>query len=1017
MRANPKDVVKRIEFLHSAARYYHFIYGKKKFFFCLLCIVAISSLQSSLGQAGITDDLKKPAKYENRTLGYEKTDQTKFKVPRRFVQNTITHYNYYFNANNKLNEILTRAKAQNKDDYTQLISFYNYSLDITARDKRNLDSLLDKINTVILIRDLRNDWNDNLYMLMGQAYYYKKELDSASITFQFVNYAYAPKDKDGYQEPIGSNSGVEERGQPLTISTNEKRNIVKKTFSLPPSRNESFIWQIRTFITKGQMSKAASLIEILKHDPQFPARLNPSLQEMQAYWFYKQDMYDSAAGHLILALDNANNKLELARWEFLIGQLYQKSGKHDLAREYFEKAVQHTYDPVLDVYARLNAIRENKGKSAGENFIRDNVRALEKMAKKDVYAGYQDIIYYAAAEMELERKDRNAAINFLLKSAKYASPNSSTRDKAFILLGDMAMEDKRYKSAKSYYDSVNVSDFAIAENLKTLQDKKRSLLKIVAAQNTIERQDSLQRIAAMPEEERNTYIKKLVRTLRKQQGLREEEQTEGQNFSFNSSNNAGGDLFGTNASGDWYFNNNAIKARGFSDFKSKWGNRPNADNWRVSSLVARQRIPSAPGQGNQGVAGDNAAPQQSMAAISSEALLANLPLTPAKLQKSQDSIENALFNLGRAYQDEIPDYPSAINSYDSLLVKFPSSKYYEETLFHLYYCYKKMGDEVNAKRILDMMQQRFAAGKFTKLLTDPNATDPDKVFRTDATRQYEQVYSDFIEGNFELALNEKKTADSLYGEKYWTPQLLYIEAVYYVHIRMDSLAIAQLTNITRKYPKTGIAAKAQNMMDVLKRRKQLEEYLSNLKIERAKEDTVAAITSQPAAAPKEITQKEVKVERAKSDSGQLAKVRPKVDSASAAKKLPVFASVFSYTPDKPHGVAILMNKVDPVYVTESKNAFNRYNRENYYSQTFDITGISINDTLKMVVINSFGNADSALAYMEKAQKLAPREIIPWLPPSKYTIFIITPENLELLRNNKDFAAYKKFLSAYFPGKF
>ncbi|HEX4851749.1 MAG TPA: tetratricopeptide repeat protein, partial [Puia sp.] len=469
-------------------------------------------------------------------------------------------------------------------------------------------------------------------------------------------------------------------------------------------RNESFIWQARTFITKGQMSKAAALIEILKNDPQFPSRLHASLHEVQAYWFYKQEVYDSAAYHLDLALDNANGKLELARWEFLIGQLYQRSGKHDQAKDYFEKAVQHTYDPVLDVYARLNAIRENKGQNAGEDYIQENIHKLEKMAKKEVYAGYQDIIYFAAAEMELERKDKPAAINFLVKATKYANPNSPTRDKAFILLGDMAMEDKKYKAAKSYYDSVNVSDFAIAENLKTLQDRKRALSKIVAAQNTIDRQDSLQRIAAMPEDERNAYVKKLVKSLRKQQGLQEEENAEGQNFSFNSSNNnAQSDLFGANPSGDWYFNNNSIKARGFSDFKSKWGNRPNVDNWQVSSLVARQKIPNAPGQGNQGVAGENVAAQQSNVNITSEALLANLPLTPAKMQKSQDSIESSLFILGRSYEDEIPDYPSAINSYDSLLVKFPSSKYFEESLFHLYYCYKRLGDEVNAKRILDMM--------------------------------------------------------------------------------------------------------------------------------------------------------------------------------------------------------------------------------------------------------------------------------------------------------------------------
>ncbi|HEY8734644.1 MAG TPA: hypothetical protein VIL90_08775, partial [Puia sp.] len=303
-------------------------------------------------QEGIDYDLKKPAKYENRTLGYEKTATTKWKTPRKLLQNTITHYNFYFNTNIKLNDVLVRAKGQFKDDYTQLLPFYNYSLETTSKDKRNLDSVLDKINSAVLLHDLRNSWNDNLYMLMGRAYFYKNNLDSAHILFQFVNYAYAPRDPDGYAIPIGSNQ--EEGGNAFAISTNEKRNVAKKTFSLPPSRNESFIWLIRTYFQQEQLIRGAVLIEMLIKDPNFPARLQPSLHEMQALWNYKNKQWDSAAYHLSLALDNTTDPGEQARWEYLIAQLFERSNHPADARTWYEKASSNTIDPALAVYARLN---------------------------------------------------------------------------------------------------------------------------------------------------------------------------------------------------------------------------------------------------------------------------------------------------------------------------------------------------------------------------------------------------------------------------------------------------------------------------------------------------------------------------------------------------------------------------------------------------------------------------------------------------------------------------------------
>jgi len=60
------------------------------------------------------------------------------------------------------------------------------------------------------------------------------------------------------------------------------------------------------------------------------------------------------------------------------------------------------------------------------------------------------------------------------------------------------------------------------------------------------------------------------------------------------------------------------------------------------------------------------------------------------------------------------------------------------------------------------------------------------------------------------------------------------------------------------------------------------------------------------------------------------------------------------------------------------------------------------------VISSFENAAAAVEYMHKAQSMAPREIIPWLPANKYSFLIISGPNLELLLNNKDMPAYKRF---------
>ncbi len=994
--------------------------------------------QDIAGQA-LSFDLKKPAKYENRKLASEKTDEKKFTIWRRFTQNGVTKFNWNFNAQQKLDQVLERAKAQHRDDYTRLLSFYNYDLDKTAAD-RDIDSVIYKANAGILIHDLRNTWIDNLYMLMGKGFYYKKIFDTAYLTFQYVNYIYSPKEKDGYDIPIGSNAA--ESSGAFTISTKEKTDLFHRVWTRPPSRNESFVWQIRTYLANNELPEAAGMIETLKHDPNFPDRLKTDLKEVQALYFYKQEIYDSAAVYLEQALPNAANKREEARWEYLIAQLYEKVNRPDLASGFYKRAINHTLDPVLELYARLNSIRQNKG---DDKVIQENVNALVKMARKDRYTNYRDIIYYMAAQIELERDNVAGAKALLLKATRYPGPEGdlTQKSKAFLQLAELSFNEKNYRDAKRYYDSIATpSVAALGIDMVAFEKRKGVLSKIAENQEIITRQDSLQHLAAMPDAEREAFIRKLAKQLRKQQGLKEEEPLTGGNMNplLAKGDAPATDLFNDNAKGDWYFYNQSQKSKGYNEFKTKWGNRKNVDNWRRIAAVNQSINNQAAAAGNQDLAvqGGNIN-TGSTNDFSYDGLLKNIPLTAEQMTKSNDSIDNAQLLVGKTLIEGLEDYSSAITTLEGLLERFPESRNRPEALFHLYYCYSKTGDRQKADAIARELKQKYPGTEFEKIVSNPKGSQADQAAKTDMTKRYETIYNLFIEGSFDEALAQKKIADSLYSTNYWTPQLLYIQSVYHIRQRQDDSARTVLQNILNLYPTSPLAAKAQTMLDVLGRRKQIEDYLTQLKIERPQEDSlskiiedaaVKPIVKEPQAAINKPDQKNVTPPQAPppvvAEKKPEPEKKPVPDKNAIAKKDSQLVHIappapgkpaFTYDPNAPHSVAIVLNKVDRVYVSEARNAYNRYNKEKYYNKVMEVGNQDVNDTLKLVVISPFDNANAAIDYMEKARKVAPTEVVPWLPAGKYSFIIITAPNLELLKNTKDIEAYRQFLTQAFPGKF
>ena len=955
---------------------------------------------SSHAQLGLSFDIPKPKQYDERVLRSEKSDQKKFNLPRRFIQNTTTHYNYFFNAHNKLNEIIGRAKEAHKDDFTELLSFYNYELDATIKDSVQLDSVIYKATSGIVLHDLRNDWVDNMYLLWGAAYYLRKEFDSAYLTFQFINYAFAPKEKDGYYQYIGSGM---DGNSALSISTKEKKKLPQKIFNLPPSRNDAFIWQIRTFLAQDEFPEAASLIATLKADPAFPNRLQNDLEEVQALYFYKQNTWDSAALHLSKALDNTTTKQERARWEFLTAQLYERSGNYDLAQHYYQKSIGHTVDPVMDVYARLYSIKVDR--TGGENLIEKNIAELLRMAKRDKYTDYRDIIYYMAAQMELERNNIAGAQKLLMKAAQYDNGNLAQRNKAYLKLAELAFVNKDYRQAYNFYDSLKLNDPDLKDTA-LIRQRKELLGKIAVQTEILQRQDSLQRIASMPEDERKSFVKKILKELRKQQGLKDVDDKLTGGFG-----SLPPDLFSSvqSTKGEWYFYNTSIRTKGASDFKARWGNRPNVDNWRRLQSVANQ-INKSNRSGNINQIGTTQQINQPDE-LSFDGLYNKLPLSQAQLKVSNDSIRDAMFQLGKLYAEEVEDCGSVIRTFEELRTRFPEFDKMDEVLFHLYYCYDKAGNAAKTAELTSLMKAKYPKSRFTGIVV--NGKDQSAGLETQATKTYENIYDLFIEGKFDEALALKKTADSLYGKNYWSPQLLYIESVYYIKQKQDSIAISTLHKIETTYPNTPLAAKATTMIDVLRRRTQIEEELRNLKIE-----TPIPEIKKPAdtVLNKPIVKTDTTVVK-KTDQPKIDNKKINPPRTDTVTKKSLASGPFAFKADEPYYVMIILNKVDPVFGNEAKNAFFRYNRDRFYNKPMEITTIDLNAENKLLLIKPFANAQAATDYALQTRRIAGSEIVPWLKADKYSFSIISEQNLELLKATPDLSAYKRFLDQNLPGKF
>lgn len=849
---------------------------------------------------------------------------------RRVYHNTTAHYNVYWNGMDNMRQALKEFEQSTKDNYALVLPVYNFG-DRSSIGKMSqyADISIKKANKTIQKHSMHFNkkeyvrWIDDAYMLIGKSYFYKQDYPMARRTFEFV----------------------------------------VKTYNDNEIKYEAMLWMALSNIQMADFSRAEPLLDMLQSKiskGEAPERLETDLNLTYGQFYILQTNYNAAVPYLLRALELKPDHSMRTRCMFILGQIYQRND--DLKEAYAQyKAVLKrgpSYD--MEFNARI-CLAQCYDVSSGD---REGIlKKLKRMLRDDKNKDFVDQIYYALAEVSLREADTSAAITYLKKSVAGSVSNNYQKAISALRLADLYFEIPEYNYAQQYYDSCMQflpKDFP---GYSELSKRTNTLTDLVKNLQIIQREDSLQKLAGMPEDQRIRVVDGIIgRLIAEEVRKKQEEQEKRDNANLFPINRDVQQSVGSKEA-RWYFYNPTALSNGFSNFIRRWGRRKLEDNWFLSDKTITTFASSSDitdsvmtGPGDTLRSGKQAA--TSTNPKDRTFYLQNIPTTPELIVASNNKIIQAYYNSAFIYSEELNDLGNSVKSFETLLERFPENKYKIQAHYMLYLQYGKMKNIGQADNHRNIILSQYSESDYAKLLVNPNYYKEILENESQAAKLYEETYRAFQNQQFYMVLNNSEQARSQFkNDSILMPKFDYLRALALGKIEIiDSLVVA-LYKITRDYPKS--------------------------EVKKLAEQVLASLSNQ------------------RNSQGQ-----PIIKDTTSV--LPPEQNLYSYQPGSVHFYVLVVNG-NLVDVTALKIKIADFN-----AKYFDLEGLQVNSVLfdnnrEMITVNNFDNADKAVNYLINIRES--KYIFTKLENAgEYADFVISVENYPILYRHKDIALYTRFFS-------
>lgn len=688
--------------------------------------------------------------------------------------NTVSHYNYYYNANNLVVDVRDEAQLIYKDNYKDVLSLYPIPDASTLKgNAAKMDEVLKKCSFII-DKHSKSKWVDNSYLLMGDAHMFKGDFYSAIEVYEFVAGNFKNTDEAIYAQ----------------------------------------IKLLTLYVLMTKYEDAEALYGKLSTLKTVPEKYKLELNIAGAAVNIKQVKYPNAIKLLEESIPKVKNKFKKVRYNFVLAQLYGLMKKNTDALERYKKVIKLNPPYEFAFNAKLNIAKSINPKNRNE--IKNAKTILRNMLKDDKNIDYFDQIYFELGNLELADKNEKGAIVEYRNCLNAKSNDAGIKSSAYLALADLYFKFQDYENAQAYYDSAARTITPDHKDYQKVQDKNSVLNELIKHLVNIREKDSLLRLSEN-EKLREKTIDKLIRDAK---DAEENKRQAEENKKFQQDNLANANQ--SSGSGNFPFYNNAARSKGLQDFQRIWGNRELTDFWAISSNSQKVNWEKINDQQNKNDKGDiiknellkNASEER-------KKYYENIPFTIAEKQKLKDEAAESYFLGANVYYQSLKEYEKAKLLLEELNIKYPKNKYQINSWYLLARIYMDVKNKPKADYYINLIKEADPKSNFLSvLMNDTTGSDSANLEKIDPNKEvevlYAKTYNAYKDGKYDEALSFKKENDTKYPGSPLQVNFDYIDALIEGRRGDKKVFRTKLQAIVDNYPNTDISVQCLKTIELIK---------------------------------------------------------------------------------------------------------------------------------------------------------------------------------------------------------